>query len=250
MLIWDTGEYNILPYHEQLKPTQSDSESQQEKTQESPWEHLTETQKLHHAFAQRKIRIRLHGTRLPQSYTLSIRLSMSNNTTSQPNPPKSKRRRRYPNIRDQNLRFGIETSESEKEEAAPGITPRSLKSLHRTASPPEKQRLAASGEESEVIRKSNAYPGAVNDISSIHQRCWYLSMDRPKSGFVLQNGKDGRSWKRSKAADGTLEGFEPFTVLGRDAERSVVTGRLARDILQDEGVNGYVPRGLWRPVIE
>ena len=38
--------------------------------------------------------------------------------------------------------------------------------------------------------------------------------------------------------------------MGREVERSVVTGRLASEILEDEGVEGYVPRGLWRPVVE
>ena len=48
----------------------------------------------------------------------------------------------------------------------------------------------------------------------------------------------------------TCAGFEKFHVLGRDHERSVVTGRLAKDILMDEGVENYVPRGKWRAVVE
>ena len=63
-----------------------------------------------------------------------------------------------------------------------------------------------------------------------------------------------------KSAAGTMKskcdnggrptGFEPFHVLGRDVERSIITGRLARDILLDEGVEGYIPRGRWRGVTE
>jgi uncharacterized membrane protein len=39
-------------------------------------------------------------------------------------------------------------------------------------------------------------------------------------------------------------------VLGREVERSVVTGRLAGEILADEGVDGFVPRRGWRGVVE
>jgi hypothetical protein len=34
-------------------------------------------------------------------------------------------------------------------------------------------------------------------------------------------------------------------VRGRDYERSIVTGRLARDVESDEGVEGFVGRGGW-----
>lgn len=45
-------------------------------------------------------------------------------------------------------------------------------------------------------------------------------------------------------------GFEPFYVRGPEVERSVVTGRLAREVLEDEGVEGFVRRRGWRPVLE
>ena len=40
-------------------------------------------------------------------------------------------------------------------------------------------------------------------------------------------------------------GFESFLVRGRDVERSVVTGRLAREVESDEGVQGFVGRSGW-----
>ncbi len=38
--------------------------------------------------------------------------------------------------------------------------------------------------ENELIRLTNAYPGTTNTLSSIHQRRWFLSIDRHNSGFV------------------------------------------------------------------
>ena len=112
----------------------------------------------------------------------------------------------------------------------------------------------------EETRRTNAYPGATNSINSIHQRRWFLSLDRMASGFIpepsplgySERGGNGRKrWirKREKGT-GELLGFEPFHVLGREAERSVVTGRLAADVLRDEGVEGYVARKGWRGITE
>lgn len=45
-------------------------------------------------------------------------------------------------------------------------------------------------------------------------------------------------------------GSEPFYVRGPEVERSVVTGRLGREVLEDEGVEGFIPRRGWRAVLE
>lgn len=44
-------------------------------------------------------------------------------------------------------------------------------------------------------------------------------------------------------------GFEPFYVHGPDVERSVVTGRLGREVFEDEGVKDFVRRRGWRAVL-
>ena len=120
--------------------------------------------------------------------------------------------------------------------------------------PPNQERSTIEREiderEDEKVRQNNAYPGASNTIGSIHQRTWYLSMDRHNSGFAPYRNEEGRRvWKR-RVEDGQLLGFEPFFVRGREMERSVVTGRRADEVLQDEGVEGYVGRKGWRAVSE
>lgn len=105
-------------------------------------------------------------------------------------------------------------------------------------------------QEDEEIRLTNAYPGATNSINSIHQRTWYLSLDREASGFVPQKHRDGtREWVKQQGEENCL-GFEPFFVRGKEIERSVVTGRLAEEVMSDEGVKGYVGRKGWRPILE
>jgi hypothetical protein len=55
-------------------------------------------------------------------------------------------------------------------------------------------------------------------------------------------------WVRS--SDGSeLSGFEPFYVRGPEVERSVVTGRRGQDVLEDEGVEGFIGRKGWRAVL-
>lgn len=78
-------------------------------------------------------------------------------------------------------------------------------------------------------------------------------MDRGNSGFKptqvsVGDGRSKRVWVR--AGDGSgLSGFEPFYVRGPDFERSVVTGRLGRDVFEDEGVEGFIGRKGWRAVL-
>jgi hypothetical protein len=93
-------------------------------------------------------------------------------------------------------------------------------------------------DEDAMIRENNAYPGATNSIGSIHQRHWFLSLDRRRSGFT-------------KATHGGWVGpWEPFFIYGRDHERSVVTGRTADDVMEDEGAERFVGRKMWRPILE
>jgi hypothetical protein len=95
-------------------------------------------------------------------------------------------------------------------------------------------------------RLTNAYPGATNSVGSIHQRKWFVSLDRPNSGFVQD--KMEKTWKRAENS-GNLLGFEAFYVRGPEAERSVVTGRTGHEVLEDENATGFVPRRGWRPIL-
>ena len=107
-------------------------------------------------------------------------------------------------------------------------------------------------EETERTRLSNAYPGAENSIGSIYQRRWFLSLDRVGSGFEPVTDFEGvKTWRRVVVDDNEGERNEGgFVVLGREVERSVVTGRMAEEVLSDEGVEGFVGRRGWRGVVE
>ena len=111
-------------------------------------------------------------------------------------------------------------------------------------------------QEDEEVRRTNAYPGARNSVGSIHQRRWYANMDRWGSGFRPFRGEGGmkggrREWVRGwDEEEGKLLGFEPFFVMGREMERSVVTGRTADEVMADEGVSSFVGRKGWRAVTE
>lgn len=101
---------------------------------------------------------------------------------------------------------------------------------------------ASEDEEDTAMRMNNAYTGASNTIGSVHQRHWFISLDRPKSGFrKARSGPDSGRW---------VGDWEPFYVRGRDHEHSIVTGRNADDIMADEGVKSFVGRKMWRPIME
>lgn len=100
--------------------------------------------------------------------------------------------------------------------------------------------------EAALIHATNAYTGATNSIGSVHQRRWFVTLDHENSGFVqLKHGQNKGRWVRK-----VRQGFEPFFVLGAEVEQSVVTGRLAREVESDEGVEGFVGRANWEPVLK
>jgi len=201
--------------------------------------------------SQRHIRLRLHGTRLPLNYTISLRLSTTNDRSNQPHKPK--RRRRYKTTTQKATTAGAKggtATDSEPERRAPDEPSALLNSETEEVIPSD---LNTDEDEDEQIRKNNAYPGATNSIDSIHQRQWFLSLDRKSSGFVKissssKAGQTSQQWERVHLSDGSLSGFEPFFVRGRDVERSVLTGRLAIEVMQDEGVEGFKGRKMWRTI--
>ncbi|KAI9797687.1 MAG: hypothetical protein M1833_005348 [Piccolia ochrophora] len=238
LLIWDTGEYEILPFR--TPQTETDSSSPSSSSSISYSTHrpkkdthasLPENEKLIDAFHHHRIRLRLHGTHLPPNYTISLRLPTSNNTHAQPRKPAYKRRRTT-----------APAPARDRSSSSPSPPPSSP--IQTPSSQPTTPRPAITDE---TIRLTNAYPGANNTIGSIHQRRWYLSLDRTNSGFVrTRTANGGVEWvKRSEE-----EGFPPFFVRGRDVERSVVTGRGADEVMRDEGVEGFVGRKGWRAVME
>ncbi|KAK6369620.1 hypothetical protein LTS17_009526 [Exophiala oligosperma] len=341
MLLWDTGEYEILPLPE-ANTAISDSGSESMSEPDWPRDRESEPTKLHRAFQNRKIRLRLHGSRLPRTYTLNLRLTRENNRLVQPDPPAYKRRRksrpainaadrrdhhvetsdsdteRSPSepsrasTHDQSSQSSLEKTLTNKQRHVPKFK-RNVSSLLRKASSPppfssrrpavldrlpssstttgppgvqaasalfdkdgEETRMSsfvaevhhqpddvtksfskAKEDEDNLIRLNNAYPGATNSINSIHQRKWYLSLDREACGFRPTNRIEfgRRVWERPRNTTddidrGELGGFAPFYVRGRDVETSVLTGRLAKDVASDEGLVGYKPRGGWRAVTD
>jgi hypothetical protein len=281
MLIWDAGEYEVLPYYEE-QMAQEDSDSGPSSPQvetfsiDDRFRSLSEPAKLAFSFARRKIRLRLHGTRLPPGYTIGIRLTIDNDRSTQPRAPAFKRRRAVQDSQPKLRQRRDSTPERSSDDSTATVNSthrkyhRTVSSLHKTESPPNRtpqpeptnpnledahantSENEDSGADPETIRLTNAYPGAQNTVDSIHQRRWYLSLDRHNSGFKpISTPKDiYHHAKTYWVPKDNTSGFEGFHVLGRDVETSVVTGRLAKDILEDEGVEGYVPRGRWRGVIE
>ncbi|EFQ99805.1 hypothetical protein MGYG_02817 [Nannizzia gypsea CBS 118893] len=229
MIIWDTGEYSVLPYYDNdaLQTDQSDASISAE-------DHLTESEKLRRAFHQRKIRLRLHGTRLPPNYTVTLRLARGNNASRQP----TKRRRTRDRRKEISRRPELTSSDSEELEERPSS-----------------DQPSHSDQEDEIIRQTNAYRGATNSLASIYQRTWYMTLDRVNSGFdrCVDSTRAVRWARKEEASPGngaSPSGFEPFFVRGPDFERSVLTGRLGSDVLSDEAVVGFRGRRGWRAVLE
>ena len=207
---------------------------------------LSDSEKLDHAFRRRHIRLRLHGTRLPEGYTLSLRLPSANDTSGkQPGKPRYKRQRRASPAK---LEAEAETTD-EDSRPYPATRARHVPNAAYLEDDESGEAQGAStasgGEEDEMIRANNAYPGSHNTIGSIHQRKWFMSLDKQNSGFTKSSGT-GR-WTRSEIQPG---GWDAFFVKGRDYERSIVTGRLAADVMKDEKIEMYKGRKMWRPIME
>ncbi|MCJ1367820.1 succinate semialdehyde dehydrogenase NADP+ linked [Acarospora aff. strigata] len=284
LLIWDTGEYSILPSSkDKTKPSSSCSDSNNDSPCAIAQAVVSENEKLHQAFQTGKIRLRLHGTRLPHNYTIVLRLTGLNYRSDLPPNPlrvRKKRRRTRPQNNPSANSSTRSTPPSSSPDSDPTPTPPRTQRTPDTdfvvttmspARPPGVRPSATDLEpdiapqeqeqededEDQRIHRTNAYPGATNTINSIHQRSWHLSLDKPSCGFVrrnaepnARNGGGKKIWVRERDHDDMRGGFETFFVRGRDVERSVVTGRSADEVLADEGVQGYVARKGWTAVLE
>ncbi|KAF4951906.1 hypothetical protein FGADI_7128 [Fusarium gaditjirri] len=249
LLIWDTGKYTILPHQSKHAPTTDPSSPTP-----SPGPSSAPTQQalLHAAFQNRKIHIRLHGSRLPDPYVLNLRLTRSEDVAGRVRSGRThrKRRRRHAQTETQHETSG-EDSEGDASEDVPSNTNAGTNADDLSTMEREIREL-----EDEEVRRTNAYPGASNTIGSVHQRRWYLSLDRPACGFVEKRTKnrsvweleDGTDIKNKQSGNGRLS--YPFYVRGPDHERSILTGRLGADIIQDEGVDKFIQRQGWKPVLK
>lgn len=241
MLIWDTGEYSILPRSgDETSDEERDDHDHARGVPASSTSELGENTKLIQGFQNRKIRLRLHGHKLPEGYTVKLSLPSRNNHEKR--EPQAKRRRVTAKKRPTQQ---INT-DSEDENGEP--INEELKDIDISSD----QEHSGSRQE---IEANNAYPGATNDIGSIHQRNWYVALDHVGSGFVKlvdpANPKR-RCWVRQPSTStgdlqDVIDGFEPFYVMGADVERSVMTGRTSDEILRDEGVEGFVATKMWMP---
>ncbi|KAF4125095.1 hypothetical protein GMORB2_3934 [Geosmithia morbida] len=201
---------------------------------------------LHEAFQQRKIRVRLHGSRLPDPYVLNLRLTKKEDAAGRSRRPAA-RRRGKPTSPE-------ETSDNENGAEEDGAIVPNSHGNNEALSAMEREMRELEDQE---VRQTNAYPGATNTIGSVHQRKWYLSLDRVACGLI--EGRD-KVWRRrsgdATASDG--HGHEdahgerltyPFYVRGADHERSVVTARKGENVLFDEGVVGFIRRRGWKPIL-
>lgn len=198
---------------------------------------LSQSERLFTSFRRRRVRLRFHGTRLPPNYTISMWLPSSNDRNGQPKKPRRKRRRVDPATMINHARTSSGSgSEDEVPEQEQNET------TQPEAGNDEDAGAASDNDEDATIRANNAYTGASNTIGSIHQRHWLLTLDKRNSGFrKARSGPDESRW---------VGDWEPFFVRGRDHERSVVTGRNANEVMEDAGVERFVGRKMWRPILE
>lgn len=269
LLVWDMGSYEVLPRRpSKYAPVDSQEGDDSDGSEEERWGKLSQQEKLAAAFSSRKIRLRLNGSRLPRGYAVNLRLTKDEDAAGRAKAarPAGTRKRRgrktAPKKAPETSSDGEDDSdpgsrpgraEGEEEDYNDGSTAASKEDVEGIS---EMERELRELEDAEV-RRTNAYPGAVNSIGSVHQRKWFLSLDREECGFV-RTRKDGRVWwERQDTAVGDGEHSDsdqgrlqwPFYVRGPDHERSIVTGRLGAEVLRDEGVVGYVGRKGWRPIL-
>ncbi|KAI7534803.1 hypothetical protein KC331_g12364 [Hortaea werneckii] len=241
LLIWDTGEYEVMPRPNSKRQKMTDDELSDLETPEHDVDRRSESEKLFAAFQSRHIHLRLHGTRLPSGYTVALRLPSTNRLKGPSIKPRAKRRRVDPAKAAQlaKQKFNAATNDTESDEL--GDSSNETVSVFGA----DEDAAIASEDDSEdaAIRANNAYSGSENTIGSVHQRHWFLTLDRKYSGFHKErSGSNAGRW---------VGGWEdPFFVRGRDVERSVVTGRNADEVMDDEGVEQFVGRKMWRPILE
>jgi hypothetical protein len=276
LLVWDVGTYKILERRSKHAPAQGSSEEDEDgdsndngssSKQKAP---PTEQRRLAAAFANRKIRLRLDGARLPRPYVVNLRLTKAEDASGRAKSRWSADRASASKAMPRRTRAGRATRAP-----TPGSSFESRGGEGEDTSPcPDSQTEAVLGlegaqqdgvEVEEEIRRTNAYPGASNTIGSVHQRRWYLSLDRAASGFVARSHKalqanrsktvwdpvDGKSVSNADIDDGREHRMSwPFYARGPEHDRSLITDRLAADVFRNDNVEGFVRRKGWEPVLK
>ncbi|OTA23001.1 hypothetical protein BTJ68_14003 [Hortaea werneckii EXF-2000] len=193
LLIWDTGEYEVMPRPQPQRQKTTDDELSASEAPEHDVDRRSESEKLFAAFRSRHIHLRLHGTKLPSEYTVALRLPSNNRVKRPSTKPRAKRRRVDPTKAAQLARqkYSAATSDTESDE---------LSDSSKTTPPvfgADEDAAIASEDDSEdaAIRANNAYPGSENTIGSVHQRHWFLTLDRRYSGFHKErSGSNAGRW--------------------------------------------------------
>ncbi|KAG9255958.1 ABC1 domain-containing protein [Emericellopsis atlantica] len=246
LLIWDTGTYTVLPRRSKHEPRVDPSSPRA--SPQSPSPHRTQQQLLHEAFQNRKIRLQLHGARLPQSYVINLRLTKSEDEAGRARKPSVRRRRRGDHSKTAS-RQPVETSDDNDSDSEDGnLVPKGEEAREDISAMEREIREM----EDEEVRRTNAYTGAANTIGSVHQRRWYLSLDRRACGFKPGNGRRWVADAVEQESEGEADACRlryPFYVRGAEAERSIVSGRTGADVLADEGVKDFVQRKGWNAVV-
>ncbi|KAK8064768.1 ABC1 domain-containing protein [Apiospora phragmitis] len=222
LLIWDTGTYTVLDRKSKHAPAEDPDSQQTDSSEESDAIRPTEQEKLHRAFQDRKIRIQIHGTRLPQNYVLNLRLTTQEDAAGKAKAerkPTTRRRRRRPAVREtKDLVPPPMTSSSDNDSDSSSLSPDNNGETgpsKRKRGPPKtdgdeetvrepveeaKADISAMEKElrelaDETVRRTNAYMGATNTINSVHQRKWFLSLDREACGFIKKRWQGRVVWE-------------------------------------------------------
>lgn len=244
MLVWDAGFYEVLPRRGGEEPgrdpgsaegSQSSGSEEVGKGERRGVEEVSENSKLVEAFERRKMRIRFHGARLPEGYTLDMFVAPGSRHPHEPRPAVRRKKRRVVKV--------VETSSSGEEESDATLPVADAVDAE----------WALEWERKEIdkreVRRVNAYPGAENTVGSLYQRKWFLCLDREGSGFY-RAGKNEIWQRRNKLGGDGLEGFEPFFVRGVEDESSVVSGMKAEQVMREAGVDGFVRRKGWKAIFD
>ncbi|KAK8165218.1 DNA polymerase ligase-domain-containing protein [Phyllosticta citrichinensis] len=269
LLIWDTGEYEVLDRTSPMAGDKTDSSTSSNDPEDMRAEATSRPQneRLIDAFQKSRITLRLHGTRLPPNYTINMWLPSANRAPRAKSNPatrpirrrRSKHISRHHNSTRASASAPLPLSTDSDPDPSDSDFPSGGALGDREDAEEKKSADDDNDDEAAAIRAANAYTGATNSIGSVHSRQWYVSMNKQLCGTASHLAVPSPSSSSSTPAplskgrerrdDGREIAAAAFFVRGPAVERSVVTGRLAADVIADEGVAGFVPRSGWRAIV-